>query len=138
MYPDSVRLAPEHGKGYAELSVRLLVTTPGRTTRDLATTAMCSAPTRCEHKALHRQEGEPPSHAISLSDASIARLSQSGGTVAIRPLFLKAPKDTTVTVTLTLDGYPAVTRRVSYLASEADSAPARPPASPVGSTGAGH
>ncbi len=117
MYPDMAELEPEHGKGYPVLTVRLLVSNPGRTAREFPSTAACSTASRCDYRS-QGGESEPPSHTITISDTSVAQLSAAGGTVAVSPLFLRVPKDTTVTVTLAIDGHAAVARRVKYAASE--------------------
>jgi hypothetical protein len=78
--------------------------------------AYCATPLRCEYLP-PRSAAQAERYIVSLPDDSVARLSATEGMIAISARYLEVERPSIVSVTLTVDGQPPVTKRITYMRS---------------------
>jgi hypothetical protein len=109
-------LTPVDGHGYPAVRARVILRSPrvGSPVADVQ--AYCATPTRCEY--LPPRSGDHASkYTVSIATDSIARLSPIKDMIAVTTRELKVVAPVVVTVTLTVDGQPPVTKQIKYLRS---------------------
>ena len=113
---ETFELAPVRGIGYQ--TVRAAVVLRGSKTLSpvAGVQAYCATPLRCEYLP-PRSADHAERYAISLPDDSVARLSTTDGMIAISARYLEVERPSIVSVTLTVDGQPPVTKRITYMKS---------------------
>jgi len=113
---ESFELVPVRGIGYP--TVRAAVVLRGSKTLSpvAGVQAYCATPLRCEYLP-PRTGDRAERYTVSLPDDSVARLSTSEGMIAISARYLDVERPSIVSVTLTVDGQPPVTKRIMYMKS---------------------
>ena len=76
----------------------------------------CATPVRCDYLP-PRNANYAERYTVTLSDDSVARLSTTKGMIAINARRLEEQQPSIVSVTLTVDGQPPVTKRITYMNS---------------------
>jgi len=111
---DSFELVPVRGAGYQ--TVYAIVVLRGSSTLSPVADVQpyCATALRCDYLP-PRDANDAGRYTISLGDDSVARLSATKGMIAINARHLEEPRPSIVSVTLTVDGQPPVTRRITYL-----------------------
>jgi hypothetical protein len=113
---ETFELVPVRGAGYQTVHAVVVL----RGSRTLSPVAgvqpYCATPVRCEYLP-PRNADQAERYTVSLSDDSVAWLSSTNGMVAISARHLELERPSTVSVTLTVDGQPPVTERITYLKS---------------------
>ncbi len=74
----------------------------------------CATALRCDYLP-PRNADYAERYTVSLSDDSVAQLSTTKGMIAINARHLEEPRPSIVSVTLTVDGQPPVTKRITYM-----------------------
>ena len=112
----TLELAPVNGRVYP--TVRVLVVSRGpRVISPVANLqAYCATPTRCEYLP-PRNADRALKYTVSIGEDSIARLSPAKDMIAVTIRELKVVEPFIVTVTLTVEGQPPVTKQIKYLRS---------------------
>ncbi len=113
---DTFELVPTRGLGYQ--TVHAAIVAHGSTTLSQVEgmQAYCATPLRCEYLP-PRGAAQVERYTVSLNDDAVARLSASKGTIAISARYLEVERPSIVTVTLSIDGQPTVTKRIVYMKS---------------------
>ena len=113
---ETFELAPVRGVGYQ--TVRAAVVLRGSKTLSpvAGVQAYCATPLRCEYLP-PRSADHAERYTVSLSDDSVARLSTTEGMIAISARYFEVERPSIVSVTLTVDGQPPVTKRITYMKS---------------------
>jgi len=113
---ETFELVPVRGTGYP--TVRAVVVL--RDSKTLSPVAgvqpYCATPVRCEYLP-PRGANHAERYTVSLSDDSIARLSTTEGMIVISARYLEVKQPSVVSVTLTVEGQPPVTKRITYMTS---------------------
>ena len=113
---EAFELVPVRGAGYQTVHAVVVL----RGSRTLSPVAgvqpYCATPVRCEYMP-PRNANHAERYTVSLSDDSVARLSATNGMIAISARYLEVERPSIVSVTLTVDGQPPVTKRVTYMKS---------------------
>jgi hypothetical protein len=111
-----LELAPTDGRGYPTVRVRVVLRGERVISPVANVQAYCSTPTRCEY--LPPRSGDRAlKYTVSIGEDSIARLSPTKDMIAVTTRELKLVQPVVVTVTLTVEGQPPVTRQIRYLRS---------------------
>jgi hypothetical protein len=113
---ETFELVPVRGIGYQ--TVRAAVVLRGSKTLSpvAGVQAYCATPLRCEYLP-PRSADRAERYSVSLPDDSVARLSTSEGMIAISARYLEVERPSVVSVTLSVDGQPPVTKRITYVKS---------------------
>lgn len=111
---DTFELVPVRGIGYQ--TVRAAVVLRGSKTLSpvAGVQAYCATPLRCEYLP-PRSADRAERYTVSLPDDSVARLNTTEGMIAISARYLTVERPSVVSVTLTVDGQPPVTKRITYM-----------------------
>ena len=113
---ETFELVPVRGAGYQTVHA-VVVLRGSRTVSPVAgAQPYCATPVRCEYLP-PRNADQAERYTVSLSDDSVAWLSSTNGMVAINARHLEVERPSIVSVTLTIDGEPSVTKRITYLKS---------------------
>jgi hypothetical protein len=110
---ETFELVPVRGTGYP--TVHAVVVLRGSQTLSpvAGVQAYCATPVRCEYLP-PRDANHAERYTVSLSDDSVARLSTTEGMIAISARYLEVERPSIVSVTLTVDGQPPVTKQITY------------------------
>lgn len=109
-------LTPTDGRGYPTVRARVVLRGPRVISPVANVQAYCATPTRCEY--LPPRNGDHAlKYTVSIGEDSIARLSPAKDMIAVTTRALKVAEPFVVTVTLTVEGQPPVTRQIKYLRS---------------------
>ena len=113
---ETFELVPVRGAGYQ--TVHAVVVLRGSTTLSpvAGVQPYCATPVRCDYLP-PRNANDAERYTVSLSDDSVARLSTTKGMIAISARHLEVERPSIVSVTLTVDGQPPVTKRITYMKS---------------------
>lgn len=112
----SLALVPVDGRGYPGVRLRVMLRGPRLISPVANVQAYCATPTRCEY--LPSRNGDRAlKYSVSIGEDSIARLSPSRDMIALTTRELKVAEPVAVTVTLTVEGQPPVSRQIKYLPS---------------------
>jgi hypothetical protein len=111
---ETFELFPVRGAGYP--AVYAVVVLRGSTTLSpvAGVQPYCATPVRCDYMPPRNANGAER-YTVSLSDDSVARLSTTKGVIAISARHLEEQRPSIVSVTLTVDGQPPVTQRITYM-----------------------
>jgi hypothetical protein len=113
---ETFELVPVRGAGYQTVHAVVVL----RGSRTLSPVAgvqpHCATPVRCEYLP-PRNANHAERYTVSLGDDSVARLSTTKGMIAISARHLEVERPSIVSVTLTVDGQPPVTKRITYMKS---------------------
>ena len=113
---ETFELVPVRGAGYQTVYAVVVL----RGSRTLSPVAgvqpYCATPVRCDYLP-PRNANYAERYTVSLSDDSVARLSTTKGMIAISARHLEVERPSIVSVTLTVDGQPPVTKRITYMKS---------------------
>jgi len=113
---ETFELVPVRGTGYQTVHA-VVVPRGSRTLSPVAgVQPYCATPVRCEYLP-PRDANHAERYTVSLSDDSVARLSTTEGMIAISARYLEVDRRSIVSVTLTVDGQPPVTKRITYMKS---------------------
>jgi hypothetical protein len=113
---ETFELAPVRGVGYQTLHAAVVLRASKTPSTVAGVQAYCATPLRCEY-LLPRSADRAGRYTVSLADDSVARLSTTEGTIVISARHLEVERPSTVSVTLSVDGQPPVTKRITYLTS---------------------
>jgi hypothetical protein len=113
---ETFELVPARGAGYQTVHA-IVVLRGSRTLSPVAgVQPYCATPVRCDYLP-PRNANYAERYTISLSDDSVARLSTTKGMIAISARHLEEQRPSIVSVTLTVDGQPPVTKQITYMNS---------------------
>jgi hypothetical protein len=110
---DTFELVPVRGVGYQDLHAIVVLRGPSELSPVAGVEPYCATRSRCDYVPPRRGD-YAARYTVSLSDDSIAQLSTAKGEIAIRARRLEVEWPSIVSVTLTVDGQPPVTKRITY------------------------
>lgn len=113
---ETFELVPVRGIGYQTVHAAVVVRGSKTPSPVAGVQAYCATPLRCEYLP-PRSADHVARYTVSLSDDSVARLSTTEGMIAISARYLEVERPSIVSVTLTVDGQPPVTKRITYMKS---------------------
>ena len=113
---ETFELVPVRGAGYQTVHAVVVLRGSGTLSPVAGVQPYCATPVRCDY--LPPRNGDyAERYTVSLSDDSVAQLSSTKGMIAINARHLEEQRPSVVDVTLTVDGQPPVTRRITYMNS---------------------
>jgi hypothetical protein len=113
---ETFELVPVRGVGYQTVHAAVVLRGSKTPSPVAGVQAYCATPQHCEYLP-PRNAGHPERYTVSLPDDSVARLSTTEGMIVISARLLEVERPSIVSVTLTVDGQPPVTKRIAYLKS---------------------
>ena len=111
---ETFELLPVRGIGYQTVRAAVVVRGSKALSPVAGVQAYCATPLRCEYLP-PRSADHAERYTVSLSDDSVARLSTTEGMIAISARYLEVERPSIVSVTLSVDGQPPVTKRITYM-----------------------
>ena len=106
-------LVPVRGAGYQTVHAVVVLRGSGRLSPVAGVQPYCATPLHCEYVP-PRRANYAERYTISLSDDSVARLSTTKDMIAINARHIAVERPSIVSVTLTVDGQPPVTKQITY------------------------
>jgi len=113
---ETFELVPARGIGYQTVHAAVVLRGSKTLSPVAGVQAYCATPLRCEYLP-PRSADHAERYTISLPDDSVARLSATEGMIAISARYLEVERPSIVSVNLTVDGQPPVTKRIMYMKS---------------------
>ena len=113
---ETFELVPARGIGYQTVHAAVVLRGSKTLSPVAGVQAYCATPLRCEYLP-PRSANHAERYTVSLPDDSVARLSTTEGMIAISARYLEVERPSIVSVTLTVDGQPPVTKRITYMKS---------------------
>ncbi|WP_372525762.1 hypothetical protein [Piscinibacter sp.] len=113
---EAFELVPVRGAGYQTLHAIVVLRGPSALSPVAGVEPYCATALRCEYVP-PRNGNYAERYTVSLSDDSVAQLSTTNGMIAISARHLEVEQPSIVSVTLTVDGQPPVTKRITYAKS---------------------
>jgi hypothetical protein len=113
---ETFELVPVRGIGYPTVHAAVVLRGSKTPSPVAGVQAYCATPLRCEYLP-PRSADHAERYTVSLPDDSVARLSTTEGMIAISARYLEVERPSIVSVTLSVDGQPPVTKRIMYMKS---------------------
>ena len=113
---EAFELVPVRGAGYQTLHAIVVLRGPSALSPVAGVEPHCATVLRCEYVP-PRKGNYAERYTVSLSDDSVAQLSTTNGMIDISARHLEVERPSIVSVTLTVDGQPPVTKRITYAKS---------------------
>jgi hypothetical protein len=110
---DTFELVPARGVGYPTVHAAVVMRKSKTLSPVEGVQAYCATPLRCEYLP-PRGADRSERYTVSLPDDAVARLSAKNGMIAINARLLEVERPSIVSVTLSVDGQPPVTKRILY------------------------
>lgn len=110
---ETFELVPVRGAGYQTVHAVVVLRGSGALSPVAGVQPYCATPFHCEYVP-PRTANYAERYTISLSDDSVARLSTTKDMIAINARNIAVERPSIVSVTLTVDGQPPVTKQITY------------------------
>ena len=110
---ETFELVPVRGAGYQTVHAVVVLRGSGALSPVAGVQPYCATPLHCEYVP-PRTANYAERYIISLSDDSVARLSTTNDMIAINARHIAVERPSIVSVTLTVDGQPPVTKQITY------------------------
>ena len=110
---ETFELVPVPGAGYQTVHAVVVLRGSGALSPVAGVQAYCATPLHCEYVP-PRMASYAERYTISLSYDSVARLSTTKDMIAINARHIAVERPSIVSVTLTVDGQPPVTKQITY------------------------
>jgi len=110
---ETFELVPVRGAGYQTVHAVVVLRGSGALSPVAGVQPYCATPLHCEYVP-PRTANYAERYTISLSDDSVARLSTTKDMIAINARNIAVERPSIVSVTLTVDGQPPVTKQITY------------------------
>jgi len=110
---ETFELVPVRGAGYQTVHAMVVLRGAGALSPVAGVQPYCATPWRCEYVP-QRTANYAERYTVSLPDDSVARLSTTNDMITITARHLAMERPSIVSVTLTVDGQPPVTKQITY------------------------